>query len=204
MVFLFETQERHSTFHISELDPDQKQAEIELLAWIKQLAGIYGRLDYSKEVFDFLEDWNKQSLAPAKAKAHPRMAEYFSRKKVNMTKLAIGIHFSENQDLMLTKDCFIKSISMFDSIEQKMQVGLGLTGRNELHPYVQRIKLFIENRQKVSEKEVIIYFAVDMNVSEIQQAIEQLIITGEVKDRKEKGIGRILMPSRLYDSNNGQ
>lgn len=187
-LFLFEDRERHSAFHITELSPEQKTCEKELLDWIKRLAGLYGEVTYDQETYSFLESWHRDILTPAKIKAPPRLAEYMARKKVTMLKLAMAIHFSESLSLKMTVAPFMQAIKILEAIEPNLEKGLGLTGRNELHGFTKRIHEFVLSRGVVPMKDIVLAFAIDMNVDEIKKTLEELQLTGAIKTRQEKGV----------------
>lgn len=186
-LFLFEEHERDSTFHISEKSPEQKQYEVELLAWIKRLAGLYGAVRYDAETYSFLESWYRDYLLPTKDKAPPRMKEFYARMKVTMIKLALAVHFGESQEMTIGIEPFIRAIDILKSVIPKLEKGLGLTGRNELYGFTKRIHEFIISRGTVPLKDVIISFAVDMQVDEIKASLEELTLAGSIKTRQEKG-----------------
>jgi len=186
-LFLFEDQKRFSAFHITALDPDQKESEAKLLLWLKHLATVYGEVTYDESTYNFLEAWERDCLTPQEIKAPPRLKEYYARKKVTMLKLATAMHFSESLEKTIPMATFMKAIKWLDAREDNLAKGLGMTGRNELHGYVRRIHEFILSRSPVPERDVIIAFSVDMNVKEIKEALSQLEETDVVKTRLEKG-----------------
>lgn len=187
-LFLFESAERFSSFHNTQLDSEQREAERDILLWIHKLAAIYGEVKYDQPTYNFLESWYRDILQVQKIKAPARMQEYYARKKVTMLKLAMAMHFAESLEMFIPCSTFVKAIEWLDRIEKNIERGIAMTGRNELHPFARRIHEFILSRKAASLKEITIAFAIDMNVEEIKQCLEALVLAGSVKETLEKGI----------------
>lgn len=187
-LFLFEKDERFSSFHISEFTAEQKQARAELLVWIKQLSTIYGQVTYEKETYKFLEDWYEKDFLPRRAKAHHKMLDYYARKKVIMLKLATAMHFSENTTMVIPTETFVRAIKALDNIEPQMAQGLNAAGRNALHGFSRQILTFIRARKLVFKRELLTEFAADLSMEELNNCIEELKqgygLKEEIKDGK--------------------
>lgn len=186
-LFLFETEERFSRFHISEFTDEQKQAYVDILAWVKQLSTIYGPITYSKDTYKFLETWYEDEFVPARKRASPRMLDYMARKKVIMLKLATAIHFSENLTREIPCEAMVRAIKMLDQQEPKMAAGLNMSGRNELHLHSRKILNFVRSRGTVFEREIICEFMADLTVDEIGMCLKELEVVGNVKTGLKEG-----------------
>lgn len=182
-LFIFESEERFSSFHISHFTEDQLQAKKDLLIWIKQLATLYGGATYSEDTGQWLEHWYNTEFLPARNRAPTKMRDYFARKKVIMLKLAMAIHFSETTSLTIPQDAFQKAIKLLDSLEPKMAAGLSFTGRNQLHLHGRQILQFIERKKTVGKREIILEFGADLDLSEIELCLSELELGYSVKKR---------------------
>lgn len=185
-LWLFETKKRFHKFHTTELSEEQRQCEKELLAWVLKLAGLYGGIQYDTATYSFLERWESDILAVEEATSSSRLADYYSRKKVTMLKLAAGIHFGENLTFHIPIETFVKAISWLKSVESRLESGLGNTGRNELHGYQKRIHEYVLSRGSVGLKDILIAFGADLSVPEVKEILEALLVSGLIKHKAEK------------------
>jgi hypothetical protein len=187
-LFLFESQERFSAFHIAEFSEEQLAARKALLLWIKQLSSLYGQVTYDKDVYKFLEEWYQEVFVKERARASHKMLDYFSRKKVIMLKLAMAIHFSENLTLNIPLAPFKLAIKMLGTVEAKMAAGLSLGGKNELHSWSMRIKAFIQQAVKpVTKREILMEFLADLEMDQIEGCLLELENTHGLKRRTNDG-----------------
>ncbi len=127
-------------------------------------------------------------LTVQKLKAPPRLQEYYSRKKVTMLKLAMAMHFSESLELEIQLPTFLKAIKWIEEIEPKIEQGLGLTGRNELHSYTKRIHEFIISKGRCNKRDVHIAFAADLKIMEINESLDELLLAGSIKMDGKSGM----------------
>lgn len=187
-IFLFATTGRKSKFHISEESEDQTLAKKELLAWLKQLASLYGQIRYSDDTYHWLEDWYIRKHLPRQHTANEKMAEYLGRKKVNLLKLAAAIHFAENLSMIIQLDTFQRALTMLDSVEPAMDAGLNFSGRNELHGYSRKLQEYIEAGGTVgrSKRDIILSFGVQLSLDEIEVCIKELEMTTKLRNKIEK------------------
>ncbi len=184
IIFLFENEPRFIRWHIAhEISAEQKQAEIDLLAWIKKLSEIHGRITYDQTTHNFLEDYYINKAYPALQRASPKFAEFLGRIKVHTMKLAAALHFSESLEMNIPLIRFQEALQILEGLYHRMEAGLNLIGRNELHSYSRKILSFIKSRKEVLEGELIIHFASDINIEEMLLCIKELELGFNLKTK---------------------
>lgn len=186
-LFLFESRERFSAFHISEFTDEQRKAKEELLKHIKQLSTLYGRVTYDKDTYKFLEEWYSEIFIPARDKAPHRLQDYYSRKKVIMLKLAMAIHFGEELTMNIPITTFHRAIAMLDAIEPQMSAGLALSGKNELHNSARNMLQFIRLRGRVLKRDILLEFGADLTVEQIETCLKELELGYNLRSKLEEG-----------------
>lgn len=180
-LFLFETKERFDAFHIATFDPEQLEAKAKILEYVKRLATLYGRVTYDTTTYKYLENWYSNVFLKQRDRAHPKMLEYYARKKIMMIKLAMAMHFSESLDMTIPCETFVRAISLLDSVEPQMEQGLTSAGRNELHQYARKILRFIHHQRSVEKRLIIMQFSSDLDIEEIDKTLQELEQSGQVK-----------------------
>ncbi len=185
---LFESTPRFEAFHKADLDTEQKTAREEILAWMKNLYTLYGEVKYSPEVRAWIEDWHVKVHVDRRDKAAPQMQEYMGRKGVMLLKLACAMHFAESTAMEIPLSVFERALPLLDGVEENMQAGLSMTGRNHVYRFAQKIKQHIKARGEVREEEIIMTYAPDLSVDEIKLCIQQLELGERLKSSLVEGI----------------
>lgn len=181
-LWLFESKERFTAFHISGLTQEQQQCRSELLEWLKRLATLYGPIDYEESTASFLEEWwHAESNRLTKMPFH--MQDYAGRKKVIMLKLAGAMHFSENLHSTVSTATMQRAIDTLAAIEPQMEAGLGLSGRNELHFFTRKLLSWIRTKGTVLFAEIVVEFGSSMSIQEIESAIRELELGYNLKTK---------------------
>jgi hypothetical protein len=190
-LFLFESRRRFDKFHIAtnSTDTATHEAEKELLAWLKKLSQLYGQLTYDKETARWIEKWYIETHCPHELKASTRMQDYLGRKKVIILKLAAALHFADSLELELPLETVQLAITMLDAVEPRIEAGLALSGRNELHIGARKMLSLISAKRDVEERELILTFGADFTIEEIFKCIKELelgygLLKYEAKDGK--------------------
>jgi hypothetical protein len=186
-LFLFEHKERFDSFHISDLDDDQKMARDELLEYVKRLSVLYGEIKYSRETRSWLEDWYRNTFVPQRLAASSRMVDYMARKKVIMLKLAAAMHFSEELDLTIPTETFQRAITLLDKTEKDMEAGFSATGNNPLHSASRKMLAFIKSRGRCKRRDLVLEYSADYTVDEIEMCLKALELGHGLKTGVDHG-----------------
>lgn len=187
-LFLFESERRFDEFHIdSSRTPESVAAEGELLAWLKQLSTVYGKLTYNEETSEYLNHWYKNIHCPVENSAIGKLRDYLGRKKVIAMKLAAAIHFAEEISYEIPLTAIQTAISMLDKIEPAIAAGLNMTGRNELHTATRSILSYIKERKEVMKSELVIQFCVDLELTQLETCLKELELGYGLKSGLKNG-----------------
>lgn len=183
-LFVFEKKPRSFAFHFSEFDDEQKQAKLDLLLWLKDLATLYGEIKYSDEIRTWLNEWYVSEIKPRLLKIqNERMLEYYGRKKVTMLKLAAGIHFAESTSMEMPREPFERAMRVLNSLEPEMAKAINFAGRNETHFYLLSMLEYITQQGVASLGHIIKRFGADVEIMEIQSILLELELGYGVKKR---------------------
>lgn len=184
-LFSFESEPRHTRFHIGDLSPDQLKLFDELLSHVKRLAGVFGQLTYSPECYQYLEDWYQEVEIKRKL-ASLKMQGYFGRCRVHILKLAAAIHFSESFSLEITLKDFQRAAALLKVLEDKMAIGFAAIGRNELYHSAREILGFIRAKHGASFAEIVSRFSSEVTIEEITSLLQTLQFAGDVSISNNK------------------
>jgi len=185
-IFIFEREPRYYSYELPERSDDQVKAFRELLPWIKSLAGLFGRINYSDEAKQFLIDTCDRDHKALVAKAGPKMQSYLGRRGVMIKKIAAALHFSESLSLDIPVERFAEAIEFLKPLEANMQGGFSVVGRNELHPYSNMIRNHLKFASGASTAELLSIFASDLSAEELNEVLTGLVMAEQVDIRGSK------------------
>lgn len=185
-IFIFEREPRYYSYELPERSDDQVKAFRELLPWIKSLAGLFGRINYSEEAKQFLIDTCDRDHKALVAKAGPKMQSYLGRRGVMIKKIAAALHFSESLSLDIPVERFAEAIEFLKPLEANMQGGFSVVGRNELHPYSNMIRNHLKFASGASTAELLSIFASDLSAEELNEVLTGLVMAEQVDIRGSK------------------
>ena len=180
-IFIFESERRHNRFHIMKRNEEQKSAYRDLLDWVLKLSKLYGEITYTQETYEWLENWSQEILPKQELNCSTRMKDYYARKRINLMKLAAAIHFSENLSFEIAQSSFERALKLLDGIEIRMKNGLSM-GRNVLHSFTTKVYGFIARNGKIAKKYLILQFAEDLAIAELESVLQELKLTRGVKE----------------------
>lgn len=98
---------------------EQETAYLQLAPHVRALSKLYGQLNVTKEVDDWLDKNFGENSEPPRNKSH-FLAHYYSTKIQQVKKLAMAWHFSESLSMDIGVESFIKAKETLDEIEGDM------------------------------------------------------------------------------------
>lgn len=158
VMYVYEDTVRRRQLFYSDVNYDEiEQLKESLLADLSHLAcNIEGQFKIeSKETEGYIEDWYKEH-SPKWEKEDERLSGYYERKPAHALKLAMLLHLSYDDELVINKTDFDMAIALLRQIEPKMLKVFQSVGKN---PYANVMDLIIEwakNKEKFTKKD---YFA---------------------------------------------
>ena len=185
--FICADKPRFKEMHIGELDSAQNMAKIELLLHIKKLKEVYGQCTYTKEAYDFLADWWRNSDSTPRANSSPKLASYYARKNIHVQKLAMSIHFSDNLDRVITLTEVKKAMAMLEEAEKSMHLALTFRGNNPLTTLGRALERYLEAKGKATKNALITDLWEYGQPHELTQVMEAYCVMKKIEEVSQEG-----------------
>ena len=96
-------------------------------------------------------------------------------------KLALAMHFAENNDFVISLDTAERALSMLNNLELSMHQALAFSGRNPLGLLYKRVWKWLAKEGPKTMMEIWEKFINDMTIQEVEQCVEFLEITGKLE-----------------------
>jgi hypothetical protein len=188
MIFIYEWEPRSNEFFLGQPGDRELECKKALLDHLKVLSGLYGEVTLASGVHEFLENWYKTEWKEKARRCHPKMRTYFSRSRVHILKLAMACHFSDNLDMVLTREDFQMALDMLESIEPHMTLCLSAAGRNENNRLTKDILEYIASAPDgfVTLPDLLTQYQTELNFEGLRTIIEDLRIMGKLQEHEGK------------------
>lgn len=174
-IFIFEHKDRKTRAFIPELNVEQKQCEIDLLAHIKKLTELHGQITLEPDVVEFVEDWHQQSQIK-RPNINEKLKHYYARKKVHVWKLACGVHFGESTEMSMGIEPFRKAIELVDGVEPRMHHALIIDSKNPYYRIGMKILKHLHEMEKgVTHRDLMIKFWEDLPGNTPKEGLDQCL-----------------------------
>ena len=178
MLIAYAERTRQVRFHYADLTAEQLQHQKDLQLWTKELHKLYGQVQYDSSVHDWLEAWWKDEREYLAQYQDGKLAEYFSRRKDQVIKLAIAHHFSENLNLHIDLKSFEFSAGLTRDLEPGVVKIARRTGRNAAFPIHERLIAYCKKPR--SNMEVMDFLSSELDLTESLNTLVQLQQTGRI------------------------
>lgn len=150
---------------------------------------VVGECKLSKEAYEYLEDWYLHKFQILNEDR--KLQFYYSRKKINVEKLAIVHHFAdEHESYEIQKISVEKALDSLARAEIDMHLALTSTSKNPVHQLSEKILSFLSDRKrrypgditkhKKRLQDLFLIFGADAEQVQIQQACQILMISKRV------------------------
>lgn len=179
--FIWATENRDRPIFEPDLTEEQQQHYKDLLAHVKKLTELYGRVELTKEALEFIEDWWKENKNKPVNKS-PKMQAYYSRNQLHTIKLAGAIHFGETTDMVMGIEPLKRAIEIKAKEELNMHYALGLDKDNPLAKPAAKIVKYVAANGAQSRNDLLIEFfgAIPNGVEGLDSILEYLTKSGEL------------------------
>jgi hypothetical protein len=163
---------------ITQEQKDAKKRMFERAREIQKLKGIYTLDDGAKMWWD---KWYRTNHARMTSESDAIFQAYLQTKAQYVIKIAMLVHMSEHNDLILTADDLNVALAYLDSIEPNMMRVFEGTGRNDKAPVASEIKRVIETSEiPIPVKQILKQFYKKADNEEIKKILDHLHQTGEI------------------------
>jgi len=184
--FICATKNRRNVDTITEPSIEQQQAKRELLAHIKQLAGLYGQVKVDRETLLWLqENWNNlETNRGLRSNPSPLLDDYYSRRNIHLKKVAMMNHFGESTDMFIPLEEFQRADYDLAEEEKSMHLALTVESSNPLHKVTDRVHTYILNRKQTTMVDLLAEFwkALPQGRTSMDSILVHLISTGKIKE----------------------
>jgi len=174
-LIVYGTTKRKVMFEYPEFTAEQKAAQKQLQDWMFRLSQVYGQIKYEDPIADpkWLLDWWQSEYRYLERFVDSKLANYFDRRKDHVMKLAVAIHASESDSLIITRKSFEKAIELVHHLELGAIAVAQKAGRNTAYPIQERLVSFIRQRPRTNA-EVYRMLESEMDLTEIMNTLALL------------------------------
>lgn len=127
------------------LTPEQEQYKKDLIAHIKKLYPLYGRVQVSGETLEWInKKWNDFENNPKlRINQSTKLDEYYPRKIIHLYKVAMMEHFLESTDMLIPLERFQEAWLILDKEEITMHLALTVDSANPLSKICSKVHDYI-------------------------------------------------------------
>jgi len=183
-VFVCEFTSRFRKFGVTDLSEDQLGYKEEILAHLKKLSKVFGRVQFTPEAYKHLKYYFEEWAPFHRVNPSVKLESYYGRKNIHTLKLAMAVHFADFTDLVMTLDDVKKAIEILDSLEQNMHYALSF-GDNPLRDVSNQIIRHIRTAGPRTAQELWIEFGAEVNESQLSECMRYCLATGLIVSPKE-------------------
>ena len=187
-IMAFEDYPRHGGFHLGEPTEEVKAQKSILIAHLGRLCNLFGKLQYHKTTYDFLEKYFADRIDPLLRSSDEKLQSFFSRWRANCLKLAAAFHFSESTDYVVSHRAFEHAILLLEYLEARVRISIEGLGKDDSAYTKKAIYDLIASRSEPTPLALIVArFIGDVEkVDDILNMITLLKVAGRVVEPKER------------------
>lgn len=192
VIFVFGDTKRKSVFQYR--FTKEQQHELNIFAkHIEKLTQLYGEVTFTAEAMDFMKTWYESGNIILNKDR--RLLYYYSRKKVQLMKLSMAIHFSESTTMTVGIDSVQSALKMLAATEMDMHKALSGSGRNELAGIADLILNYIRTHGICTFRQLYLEFFNEGTQEELMSAISWLQDTQQLEGVEIVGARGYKIPS---------
>lgn len=169
------------SFEQNVLSPEQLQMQAELQKYFFRLGHIFGPLTYTPAVKSAMDDWWKSEQKHLQSYADEKLSNYFSRRRVQVMKLAAAIELSESVTFEISLASFMKAAEMIRGLEPATIQLARRTGSNAHYNATERFLTELRRRGEMTHVEVISWLEPDLELSVIMSTLAILKENGRIQ-----------------------
>lgn len=167
-------------FEQSSLTDAQVEHQTELRKHFFKLGRLFGPVTYTPETLVWLDAWWDAEKEHLNKFGDEKLANFFSRRKVQVLKLAAAIHFAENFDnFVIAQPAFEEAARLVRTLEEPIIKLARRTGKNTNFGTIERLVARM-SRGAMSNVEVLEFLSSDMDMQMILQTLQLLTESGRI------------------------
>lgn len=162
IMFLFESGPRCHIYDIPDKDEEQLKGMELVLARIKTLNSFYGRVNLSPDCKAFAKNFFEKIHPTSRGNDNPKLKDYYARKRLHMDKIAMILHFMDNDSMTMELETMQRALLVLADVESRMHLALVYENQNPLYNVSQRIVEFLRDTGEKTEVELLANFMHDL------------------------------------------
>jgi hypothetical protein len=182
VIFVFESTVRRRQLYFESLDHDAlEKLRVKLVSDLDHIArNINGEFDIEPEAKSFMEEWYRNN-ADAPPDADSNLAGYYERKPAHIHKVAMLLHLTYSDELIITLKDFKDAIDLLQEVETKLPETFQAIGRNPYTLDLKNMAEYIKQKGRVSERELKRkFYNVAARPEDLEGMINSLIDLGRI------------------------
>lgn len=175
MIIVYADRRPFDRFEQNILEESQLTAQKELRAHFFRLGHLFGPVTYSRDTLGWLEQWWSKEQVHITSYGDEKLANFFSRRKVQVMKLAAAIHFSETcNSFEIQTQSFETAARLIRELEEPIVRLARKTGRNVQYSTIERFVGHLALKKVMTHGEVLQFLSADLQMRDIIDALEML------------------------------
>jgi hypothetical protein len=195
VIFIFEETVRRRQLYYNHLDwPALNQLQKDLASDLNHIATIEGEFTIEEKTQAWMEKWYRGTADQGRTEDY-KMHGYFERRPAYVHKLAMIIHLSKADDLVLVQSDFDEAIVLLNQIERKLPMTFQAIGRNPYAIDIKRIYQYIQEQGEVSKITLLRAWMHTAEQDKLESFITNLASIGYIKV-EARGDDLIISPAK--------
>lgn len=178
----FEFESRAERMFFEPFNDEQRNIGKELAKRLLKIHEHLGPITYTAPAKARMLEWFADHVEKKK-RVSGYMANYWSRRPVNLRKLAMSVHFSDNDGYVIEQPAVEGAISLMQAIELNIEHGFAALGKNSDYGLLQDIEKFIRRVGSDGADKAMIYghFLRDVPLEKLDSALMTLQVIGKIR-----------------------
>lgn len=172
---------RYIRFGLPPMTDAQRKSQEHLQKWLYSLSFVRGEAKTTPDVDAWLQDWwAKEAEHLLQNYEDEKLANYFSRRQVQVIKLAIARHFGEHRTMTLTIDDFEFASNFVRALEMPIVNIAKVAGRNSLYSIQERFYRWLCKHPGQTINEIMEKLSPDLETVQIAETLKLYTDTGKI------------------------
>lgn len=169
-----------------ELNPKLKKLKEYLITDLSTVATLHGEMVFEGgkdgDARKWYDPWYKDKTRYP-AIPDPRTASYYDRKHIHLLKVAMALHLSYSDELVLTLEDLLRAETLLNANEPGLRLALNAVGKNDTSVETFHILQQIKSKGSINYAELLIenYHNLRYGKRSLDQTLEELRTMGKVK-----------------------
>jgi len=142
-IFAYGGKNRFEAYGFPEFTQEQKEAKEAILDRILKLSTFVGQVTLAPDAHEYLHNYFTKILPLSRENDSPKLDPYYARKDIHVTKIAMCMHFADNDDYVISLETVKRALAFTNSLEQGMHHALSFASKNPLAATANKIVKFI-------------------------------------------------------------